>query len=367
MKRDIADLLDTYVDDSVRLDSITPLSSSRIKELTMSRIQQKQTHRRVRGGFLVAAVIAVLCMTTAVASYLGAGELFRSFFTNHDNELTPGQVETMDCIGETFAAGVTSNGATITPIAALADSNLYYLRLRVEAPEGVVLPDLKEGEGYYKLSAPDDENMMTLEAEKGAYNEIYGYTSDVNWQPDADPTDNVKEVVIEFHKQSGSDMAYNDNIPKILSIHGLWIQSIDKEYTQIFGGDFAFDIGSNYQSEAVALDSQKATYHDEVYGYTNQLEYLELSPLSLSYRYKSTMPENDWVSLGAPGPMQIVMKDGTVFYERGEDPGPASHEIPQLPIPTKEYTGYITFDAPLDLSEVDYVKYGETIIPVDVA
>ena len=40
MKRDISDMLDTYVDEGIRLDTITPLSSSRIKELTMGKIQK---------------------------------------------------------------------------------------------------------------------------------------------------------------------------------------------------------------------------------------------------------------------------------------------------------------------------------------
>ena len=41
MKRNISDLLDAYIDESVDLNGTSLLSSSRIKELTLSRINQK--------------------------------------------------------------------------------------------------------------------------------------------------------------------------------------------------------------------------------------------------------------------------------------------------------------------------------------
>ena len=73
----------------------------------------------------------------------------------------------MDRIGQTFEGGVTSNGTTMTPVAALADRHAYYLRLRVEAPEGVVLPDLDEDvDGYYQLMNPDEDIDMDLDLEE---------------------------------------------------------------------------------------------------------------------------------------------------------------------------------------------------------
>ncbi len=67
MKRDISDLLDTYVDESVRLDHITPLSSTRIKELTMNRIEHKQSRKsRVRMR-VIAIIAAVVCWFSLTA------------------------------------------------------------------------------------------------------------------------------------------------------------------------------------------------------------------------------------------------------------------------------------------------------------
>ena len=73
MKRDIFNLLDTYQEDSVQLQGETPLSSKRIKELTLSKLPaQKTTVKRglrtslVR-GILVAALVTSLFCVAAVA------------------------------------------------------------------------------------------------------------------------------------------------------------------------------------------------------------------------------------------------------------------------------------------------------------
>lgn len=77
MKRDLFDLLDGYEEETVDFSGGTPLSASRIKELTMKRVHAKtgigqQRKQKKRGGplfrgLLVAAVIASLCCLTAFA------------------------------------------------------------------------------------------------------------------------------------------------------------------------------------------------------------------------------------------------------------------------------------------------------------
>ena len=81
MKHNISDLLDTYLDESVDLDGSTPLSSTAIKELTMSKITQegirktpgreciaqRHTRKPLARGLLIAAIIASLLCLTAFA------------------------------------------------------------------------------------------------------------------------------------------------------------------------------------------------------------------------------------------------------------------------------------------------------------
>lgn len=59
MKRRISDLLDAYEDDSVALSGGTPLSSARIRELTLKRITSRQ-NKRCR--FIGTAALAAACL-----------------------------------------------------------------------------------------------------------------------------------------------------------------------------------------------------------------------------------------------------------------------------------------------------------------
>ncbi|WP_186564616.1 hypothetical protein [Lawsonibacter celer] len=75
MKRNISDLLDGYVEEGVELYDDTPLSASRIKELTMGKWKQRQKEPMVRARtrrplfriLLAAAVIVSLCCLTVFA------------------------------------------------------------------------------------------------------------------------------------------------------------------------------------------------------------------------------------------------------------------------------------------------------------
>lgn len=374
MKYNISDLLDACSDESVDLDSGTPLSSSRIKELTMSKITQKHP-RKLRTPvrvLIAAAIVAALSVSALAANHiLGTGTLLQDYFTEGQETLTPGQVEVMDEIGKTFEGGVTSNGATITPIAALADEHVYYLRLRIEAPEGVVLPNLDEDvDGYYQLDGLGEDNYISLKSEEGTSE--YGFLLQTYWQSDSNPTDNVKEAVLRLSiPYTGNNLKFNDGASKLLTIHGLWIQSPYKEYTQIFSGEFTFDIGIYYESKIISLDCEEATWYNEIYGFTNVLERLELSPLSLSYQFKSTLPENDLLDPGV-GEIQIVLKDGTAFWADSTYDPSAEPESPDARYDASivsdtfvsTHGSYILFDTPLDLTQVDYVQYGEYKIPV---
>lgn len=357
MKRNISDLLDACRDENVELDGGTPLSPSRIKELTMNKItQEKSRKRRVPARVLIAAaVVAALSVSALAANYVfGAGALLQDYFAANGETLTPGQVEVMDQIGKTFEGGVTSNGATITPVAALADEHVYYLRLRIEAPEGVVLPDLDgDVDGHYKLSG----DLEPIELDLSAY-ESYGYGFSLTCLPDSDPTDNVKEMVLRYVAQPNTDLSFNDGVSKLMTIRGLWVHPWNGEYTQILSGEFTFDIGMCYESQVVPLECD---------GYTDILERLELSPLSLSYKLTDTMPDNDWSGYTLRK-IQIVLKDGTVFWEAEECSGFITNE--GLAVTNGGFVagheGYLLFDTPLDLTQVDYVQYGEYKIPVEV-
>lgn len=392
MKRNISDLLDRYPAEDMELGGNTPYSPTRIKEITMNKIirtETPSTHAKPKAGvrparlLIAAAIAAALSVSALAAGRLWSGELFGDVFSQGSgSSLSQGQINAIDQLVQTFEgrdgsipAAVTDNGATITPIAALADENIYYLRLRLEAPEGTVLPDLdwERDEACYQLFGDEAANHLTLEPAQGAYPEYaFGYQLDFRPLPDSNPNDNIKEFVVQFANLSENGITLNDGVSKVLTIRGLWIQDPGKNYTPIFTGTFTFDIGLNFQSQAVELDADGLTWQHDLLDYTNTMQAMTLSPLSLSYRVDSTMPENDHIGAQV-GALKIVLKDGSVFYSESTEYDEQlaryiQEENIALPLtgePTGVFENYIVFDQPLDLSQVDYVQYGENKIPVN--
>lgn len=383
MKKRISDLLDGYEDSGVELSGDTPLSSARIKELTMSKITpSKKKLIRWPVRLLAAAAIAAALTASAfaVVRIAGAGELMRDIFTAGESgaPLTTGQIGALDRVGKTFGEGVTDNGATLTPIAAVADANCFYLRLRIEAPEGAVLPDLDpDAGGAYQLwGSRWPEEMLTFTSETGDL--IGGYNAYTEVLPDNDPTDNVKEVVVRYTTSYwGNNAVFNNGSAKLLTVRGLWIQSPDKGYTPVFTGEFVLDVGGCFDERVLAADCGGADYHDGTgYGYTTWLDRVELSPLSMTASYRNNVNGGielrEGVMSVAPGlqGLRIVLKDDTAALDNTPQ---GNADVPDGWDPAVMLTGgpgetietHVLFDQPLDLDQVDYIQFGEHIIPVD--
>ena len=376
MRQRISDLLDGCEDGGVELSGGTPLSPARIKELTMNRITPKKQklYRLPTRLLAAAAIVAALTASALAVNYaIGAGGLMQDFFAGDGGPLSTGQIENLDQIGQTYEGGVTDNGATITPIAAIASEGTLYIRLRVESPEGVALPDLDpDTDGYYQLQGTQwPEEKMTLAFADGEEVNARGIT--VEWLADADTTDNVKEAVIHYTSFGIDPAVFNDGQDKVLTIHGLWIQSSHHEYTPVFTGEFALLLGSHEGSD-IHIDCGGAS-HEAVDGYVNYLDSITLSPIDISYSFRTTLRYDNGARISGPalpGEIRIVMKDGTEYYVYGyraeNDPheptpgfdpdtmiadGPYGHlDSPYWPI-----TEHDVFDQPLDLSQVDHVLF----------
>lgn len=406
MNRRISDLLDHYADESVDLAGDSPLSSARIKELTMKKINEEKRPKLRRLPVRVAAaaaVIAALTVSTLAARIFGAGDLMQGLFAQWTDEpLTTTQVEILNGVGRVFDGSeeysVTSNGATMTPIAALADEDAYYLRLRIEAPEGTVLPDLdKETQGRYMLTGKDSEGNYQdfhLEVPNFYYNPVglsKAYTTpgmrevfhERSWNcytlPDSDPTDNVKELVLTLYSHEYKDIPYNDGRQKLLTVEGLWIELPYSEegehytFTEVFRGTFTFDIGSHFVSQVATIDCGGVEWADPATGQVNLVDTMKLSPLGLKFEFRSNLRQgNGRLTPQHPGNVRVVMKDGSaLILEPGnaiyltethrDRSDPYFQVTPDLLTETPEWElgTYWAFDTPLDLSQVDYVQFGE--------
>lgn len=142
MKKRISDMMDCIEHADVELNQETPLSSQRIKELTMNKITRKKnmSGRRLFRVLAAAAVIVTLTVTVFAAGY--GADWFREFFAKRSEaELSLGQVEYIDENAVTLDQSQTIGGYTVTLESYISDGNSTYVKVKITAPEGKTLTD----------------------------------------------------------------------------------------------------------------------------------------------------------------------------------------------------------------------------------
>lgn len=326
------------------LDQVRYTAEGR-KELTDRLMAAKPVSRPagrrwVRRG-LAAAVAAVLLVGSAVAA---AGPLWERYFGQLDQD-QQAVIDTLSTAPEELPASE-SSGTVMTPLAAFGDRDFYYLMLEIRAPEGTVLPDYGEDEGYYQFFNPDGGESMTLTDGNGQ--ELYS-DRDFQWMPRAGE-ENVLTAVIRFWPAEGVD--FSDGTDKILHIPGLWVQSPDKVYTPVLTGSWDFNIGAHTgEVEVRELDVTGVTQGTEECG-TLVLDALRISPLGMRWRTHWTSPqEGIW-----PGAeIAAVMKDGSEV--------PLDNTMGSCEEDWSE--DYGPFETPIPLDQVAAVRWGEALIPVN--
>lgn len=349
MKRNISDLMDHIPEPDIFMTGATPLSSQRIKELTMRKVKKNTGKRLSFRVLLVAAILAALGVTAVAADQIwGVSGIFMGTF---DNKLEPEKIELVEELGASFPDGVTDNGATITPVSILGDDTYFHLHLRVEAPEGTVLPN-----GIiYQLDGLGADNSLTLDVPRDIYKDISGEMK-VEALPDEDPSDNAKEFMIRWYNiDEHVDLRFNDGISKILTIRGLWEQTENKEYREIFSGEFSFDIG-RYEIVTLAhADVAGLSAWCEKADCQVTLQSMSISPLGIRYLYTADMPTGSTQYPYAE--FEIVLKNGTSSKTRrsgvGTDPE------------TGAYGSSAQFYEYIPLENIDYILFGEHKIDVD--
>lgn len=385
MNRSISDLMDHIRDVNVEPEVNTPLSSQRIKELTMSKVSRKKPRRIAFRVLMAAAIIAILAVTAFAAEEIfGAGDWFRSVFGNHIHD---GQVQVMNELGKTFQEqSLTSNGTTMTLTAAYGDENVLYLYLKATAPEGTALPD---GITYefcdmnHDTTRYDDytrENYWTyLTVPKGSPYETVGYDMQITPMPDGNPEDNQKDFVVRFHGYQSNKAKFNDGVTKYFHMTGIYQQVPDVDgdsdgYVPLAAGDFTFNVGIVNQVRWIELDVSDCSYsgtasrtwtcgfpecgaaceglettgreHTEYWDISVEPVRLRISNLSAQWSCDYWISDSNRIT-GLD--FQIVMKDGT---SPRMDFGGGSHR-------DGHSEGTVLFDIPIVTEDIDYILIGD--------
>ena len=367
MAYNIYDLMDSVRDDTVSLPEDGTADLRRIKELTMKKIENQQGVRpavkktgRVARGLLIAAIVAVMCTATVAAARLGVADSFKGYF----GDLTAEEKQLMEEMGTTdMPAPVTSNGTTITPLAVYGDAYNYYIRLMVQAPEGTV------------LRIPDEGSLMPRGTEGGNILETVDYDFSgmgysVKWE-DSIPGDNTLEGVVYMGSQMLSDdaaqrvgetrMRFDDGQPKWLHITGLAVYNASiGQYTEtVLEGDWRFALPDlSAQAAPVEVDTSGLTVESTEPGRMIYLDAFRISSTYIQVKYDSdSIDDFDAPPCEPEGGWALVLDDGTEVAGDDSDVGGGSYNNSHVDL-------YYRFAAPIDVTQVDYIRFGDQIIPV---
>jgi len=404
MKRRISDLMDGFPVEGYELPNSTPLSSQRIKELTMRKINQTPKRRILPRILVIAAVVAALSTTAFAAEVLfNASDFFGEILNarlsegkNGENDtstretLSEGQIEVLDELGGSFQPQTqTSQGTNVTLAAAYGDAYMLHLYMQVTAPEGVVLPDgiLYDFCDWNAIDYSVEEPWENLKPGEDAPYKTISRAVDIETLPDENPGDNHKNFLVTIHGQSGSKCKFNDGYSKFFNMTGIYEQVPDVNgdedgYVLLAPGEFSFNVGFVNEMEIVDLDVKGLTYgghktrtwthdsechplcdenltgetdpetglpiHFEEYNYSVTVRSMTISPLSAEWEVEYECDDKQF-SFGLE--FHVVLKDGTVVkFMRsgygGQDNGHVS-------------CGTTYFSVPVDMNEIDYILIGD--------
>lgn len=404
MKRKISDLMDGFPVDGVELEHGTPLSSQRIKELTMKKVKKAPRRRILPRILVVAAILTALTTTVFAAERLfRASDFFKDILnaklsedreTVHDDAvretMSDGQIAVLDDLGGTFQPQTqTSHGTTVTLAAAYGDAYMLYLYMQVTAPEGVVLPDgiLYDFCDWNGIDYSAEEPWENLKPGEDAPYKTISRSMDIEALPDEDPMDNQKNFLITIHGQPGTKCRFNDGYSKFFNMTGIYEQAPDVNgdedgYVLLAPGTFSFNVGFVNAVEIVELDVAGLTYggyktrtwthdsecksacdeyltgekdpetglpiHFEDYTYAVTVRSMTISPLSAEWKAEYECDDRQY-SFGLE--FHIVLKDGTVIDHMRSGFGTSDNGH------TRAGTTYFT--VPIDLDEIDYILIGD--------
>lgn len=353
MKRKVSDLMDHIPAGDVALDSNTPLSSQRIKELTMMKIQDKTPKRRL--GFkllLIAAVIAAMTMSVfATEALMTYDSWFEDFFSGKEvvADISENQLALLDQSLTDINQSVTSGGYTVTLEQAITDGYVAMLTFRVDAPEGEAL----DGKRYRFQNIPlelfgDDVDDGDTTLRSGGW-----YTLE-----DTDPTDNSVRLLlkININHPEGQNSTLTDNQEKTVTLNTLLVEvGPDVPYTTAAEGEWTFHFtlpDTNLVTQEVEMLSSSVRctgrrYQGQhVFSVGVEVISFRLRAMTATLVYEEPLT-GYWEGITLD-PIYVYLKDGScveaVFSMSGNKDGRAECVY--------------QFEVPISFRDVDYIEFG---------
>jgi len=167
MKRNISDILDAYEDSSVVLEQDTPLSSQRIKELTMSKMKVRRNVRHLGVRLIAVAAIISLLAVTAFGAESAVG-WFQAFFSESAGaELSQGQIDFIDSNVREEDQGEIIGKYHVMLDSFISDGGMAHVRIGIQGIDGTNTTD-----EYYTFRQMD---VITMDGENVSTGIVWGW------------------------------------------------------------------------------------------------------------------------------------------------------------------------------------------------
>ena len=257
MKKRISDMMDHIQDMDIDVNQEMPLSSQRIKELTMSKITNNRKPKRTGFRVLVAAaLIAALAVTVFAAGNLG---WFRQYFEKQsDTPLTSEQIAFIEENEQLVTEPQVQNNCTVELKSFMTDGQYMCMLLGVTAPEGLKIENAEIGNWGQGILTSETERTLVGSAMTGIM------------EDDGDGKDNTANFVFEaMFEYEETDKPFDKGTVWNLHIEDLTASCVNEEYLSQFE---MVDGGYVLSGEEAALAYQTLTLAEGIWDYQFTVE-----------------------------------------------------------------------------------------------
>lgn len=328
MKKDFFEIMKNY---NPEIKSFS-VSSENIKEKTMSKINKPKRKFQFTRKFSPVIAVTLACITAGVgvlAYELSTLDRAVQFYEEHPYASQTIDEKDKEVLTDLLKAETTiveSNGATMELTGSMYDENKMLLFFKFTAPENIVL----------------DQEQYTFDDWLFHHDsELYGAASGGMYFNDTDKTDNITYFTYEIECLGFKAEDFTDIHFKNLCLDTNKATAGET----VFEGEWLIPLNMSTPSESVyLLDEPVKIYNPERY---YRVDNIKISSLTLSIK------ASYWIYNVN---MSIVMKDGSTVNNIIACGGGSDEN---------GYTNILSFEKPIDLSNVKSIKLNDTEISVE--
>lgn len=314
------------------MEAINDLDSGILEKAYFGEKRKAKTGIRI---LLIAALVALLAVT-AVAAVETVNWFVDYFQSASEEELSGEQITFIEEITSDLQQTQTSNGYTVAVESAISDGTYGFIKLRLIAPEGVVL----DATNYF----PENIDTCLIAKEAGKPSSCSAGWGMVE---DHDGKENTTGIILSIRKGLNNRLLWQLKMENLMQTCEKNIGQPDyAQWTELVAeGQWCFDItfedGASRElemvSEPVLSEVDLALGGKALYRQV-KVTSIKLKAFSAQITYEYLEPTH---GAGDFDPIYVVMKDGSEIFMS----------------PSSGHPGVMTFRfyAPIILDEVDYV------------